>query len=152
MHSLTLVCHVLLLCVLTYIHMHKCYVSMKLIIFQLTLYSWHPSHAITVWVCTLYLLNWGAWLHTHTLYTCNSVSVNSFAVIILKEALLYFPVLACVDAPVRVLGYCIGFLYTLLLWVAAIACTWQNVIQLGYMRYIVKSTPVKVVDWLLSDY
>jgi hypothetical protein len=43
------------------------------------------------------------------------ISVNSFAVIILKEALLYFPVLACVDAPVRVLGYCIGFLYTLLL-------------------------------------
>ena len=36
-------------------------------------------------------------------------------VIILKEALAYFPVLACVDAPVRVVGYCVGFFYTLLL-------------------------------------
>ena len=42
-------------------------------------------------------------------------AVTSPTVIILKEALAYFPVLACVNAPVRVVGYIVGFFYTLLL-------------------------------------
>lgn len=37
------------------------------------------------------------------------------SLIFLRQALLYFPVLACVDAPVPLLAHCLGCLYTLLL-------------------------------------
>ena len=37
------------------------------------------------------------------------------AVIILSQAVAYFPVFACVDAPIPLLGHVIGFFYTLLL-------------------------------------
>ena len=36
-------------------------------------------------------------------------------VIILSQAVAYFPVFACVDAPIPLLGHVIGFFYTLLL-------------------------------------
>eukprot|EP00731_Ephydatia_muelleri_P028987 Em0020g631a len=41
--------------------------------------------------------------------------VFSVARIFFEQAVAYFPVLACVDAPIPVLGHCIGFMYTCLL-------------------------------------
>lgn len=49
--------------------------------------------------------------HSHT-HTHTAVSPT---IIILKQALIYFPVLACVDAPIRLLGHIIGFFYTLVM-------------------------------------
>ena len=51
-----------------------------------------------------------------TAYVSLSI-VLSPTVIILKQALAYFPVFACVDAPIPVLSHCIGFLYTCLMYV-----------------------------------
>jgi len=57
-------------------------------------------------------------LHFHSdngLLDAFDLFVATPAVVILSQALAYYPVFACVDAPIPLLGHVIGFFYTLLL-------------------------------------